>query len=226
MANSNSTEKYKGLKGRLLGTFTPSDYERAGMLINGPDLGDNKPSALMNKMLTLLGDHEPCLLFKRLFLQRLPAEVCAPLLQKSEKDMRKLAEQADLTWKGLKGTQSLLTNLVCEPQETEVNRAVKGKSYARMKDNSKRRKAPSKPGRRGGSRSQKDPVPIDPTTAQGQDPAFPHAPQRSQETPVPAASSVVWCRHQPALLHRRHLLQTPVPRRHRRAGEGPPGLSA
>ena len=171
------------------------------MLINGPDLGDNKPSALMNKMLTLLGDHEPCLLFKRLFLQRLPAEVCAPLLQKSEKDMRKLAEQADLTWKGLKGTQSLLTNLVCEPQETEVNRAVKGKSYARMKDNSKRRKAPSKPGRRGGSRSQKDPVPITPTTAQGQDPAFPRAPQRSREMPALAVTRVVCGRHQPALLH-------------------------
>ena len=73
MANSNSTEKYKGLKARLLGTFSPSDYERAGMLINGPDLGDDKPSALMNKMLALVGDHEPCLLFKRLFLQHLPA---------------------------------------------------------------------------------------------------------------------------------------------------------
>ena len=73
MAHSNSTEKYKGLKARLLGTFSPSDYERAGMLINGPDLGDDKPSALMNKMLALVGDHEPCLLFKRLFLQHLPA---------------------------------------------------------------------------------------------------------------------------------------------------------
>ena len=44
MAGSDSTEKYKGLKARLLGTYTPSDYERAGMLINGPDLGDDKPS--------------------------------------------------------------------------------------------------------------------------------------------------------------------------------------
>ena len=97
MANSASSEKYKGLKARLLGTFTPSDYERAGMLINGPDLSDDKPSALMDRMLALLGDHEPCLLFKHLFLQRLPAEVRAPLLQSSEKNIRKLAEQAGLT---------------------------------------------------------------------------------------------------------------------------------
>ena len=56
--------------------------------------------------------------------------------------MRKLAEQGDLTWEGLKGTQSLLTNSVCEPQETEVNRVVKGKSYTRMKDNPKAKESP------------------------------------------------------------------------------------
>ena len=56
MADSNSTEKYQDLNTRLLGTFTPFDYEQAGMLINGPDLGDDKLSALI----------------KHLFLQRLP----------------------------------------------------------------------------------------------------------------------------------------------------------
>ena len=142
MADSASTEKYKGLKDRLLGTFTPSDYERAGMLINGPDLGDDKPSALLDRMLALLGDHEPCLLFKRLFLQRLPAEVRAPLLQSSERDMRKLAEQADLLWQGLKGAQSLLTNAISEPEETEVHRVTKGRINARAKDNPRTRDNP------------------------------------------------------------------------------------
>ena len=142
MAHSDSTEKYKGLKARLLGIFTPSDYERVGMLINGPDLGDHKPSALMDRMLALLGDHEPCLLFKRLFLQRLPAEVRAPLLQSSEGNMRKLAKQADLTWQGLKGAQSLLMNAVSEPEETEVHRVAKGRSNARAKDNPRTRDNP------------------------------------------------------------------------------------
>ena len=134
MANSDSTEKYKGLKARLLGTFTPSEYERAGMLINSPDLGDNKPSALLDRKLALLGNHEPCLLWKRLFLQRLPAEVRAPLLQSSVGNMRNLAEQADLTWQGHKGIQSPLTKAVFEPEETEVNRVAKVRSNARTKD--------------------------------------------------------------------------------------------
>ena len=137
MVDSASTDKYKGLKDRLLGTFTPSDYERAGMLIHGPDLGDDKPSALMDKMLALLGDHEPCLLFKRLFLERLPAQVRAPLLHGSETDMRKLAEQADLTWQALKGPTDLLMHAVAAPDESEVNKiasskgnpAAKGRSF-------------------------------------------------------------------------------------------------
>ena len=135
MVDSNSQEKYKGLKDRLLATFTPSDYERAGMLINGPNLGDDKPSALMDRMLALLGDHKPCLLFKRLFLERLPVEVRAPLLHSSEKDMRKLAELADLTWQGLKGSPGLLTNAVSTSSEAEVNRIAKGKSNPVAKDN-------------------------------------------------------------------------------------------
>ena len=69
----------------------------------------------MDRMLALLGDQEPCLLFRHLFLQRLPAQVRALLLQRSEGNMRKLAEQADLTWQGLKSSFSLLTNAVSEP---------------------------------------------------------------------------------------------------------------
>ena len=41
-ADSDSMEKYKGLKARLLGPFTPSDYEQAGMLTNGPDLATSR----------------------------------------------------------------------------------------------------------------------------------------------------------------------------------------
>ena len=63
-----------------------------------PPLGDEKPSVLMDKMLSILGGHDPCFLFKRLFLQRLPADMRAPLLHSGEVDMRKLAEQADLLW--------------------------------------------------------------------------------------------------------------------------------
>ena len=56
--------------------------------------------------------------------------------------MRKLAKQADLTWQGLKGAQSLLTNAVSEPEETEVHRVAKGRSNARAKDNHRTRDNP------------------------------------------------------------------------------------
>ena len=127
MAHSESGSKYEDLKSRLLGTFTPSDYERAGMLINGPDLGDDKPSVLMDKMLALLGNHEPCLFFKRLFLDRLPAGIRAPLLHSEEKDMRKLAEKADLMWQALKGSQGTLTGAVSMPDPTETNVVSRGR---------------------------------------------------------------------------------------------------
>ena len=121
MAASESMTKYEDLKRRLLGTFTPSDYERAGMLIDGPDLGDDKPSVLMDKMLALLGKHEPCLLFKRLYLQRLPTSIRASLLHNEEKDMRKLAEKADLMWQALKDSPRSLTNAVSIPDTVETN---------------------------------------------------------------------------------------------------------
>ena len=56
--------------------------------------------------------------------------------------MRKLAEQADLTRQGLKGSQSLLTNAVSELEETEVNRVAKSRSNARAKINSRAKDSP------------------------------------------------------------------------------------
>ena len=45
---------YTTLKTRLLGTFTLSEYERAGQILHMPPLGDNKPSQLMDQMMALL----------------------------------------------------------------------------------------------------------------------------------------------------------------------------
>ena len=65
----------------------------------------------MDRMLALLDDHEPCLLLKGLSAEvqariNSKKKVQAPLLQSNEGKMRKLAEQGDLTWQGLKGAQS------------------------------------------------------------------------------------------------------------------------
>ena len=66
--NPPAHNKYKALKDRLIDTFGLSKRERASRLLHFRPLGDSKPSALMDEMLALLGDHPPCLLFEQLFL--------------------------------------------------------------------------------------------------------------------------------------------------------------
>ena len=56
--------------------------------------------------------------------------------------MRKLAEQADLTWQGLKSSLSLLTNTVSDPEEMEVNRVAKSRNNTWAKDNPRAKDSP------------------------------------------------------------------------------------
>jgi len=88
--------KYLAVKQRLLNTFAFSKQERAARLLNMPELGDRKPTVLMDEMLALLGDHTPCFLFNYIFLQHLPEDI-RPLLAEEEADNpRRLAQRADV----------------------------------------------------------------------------------------------------------------------------------
>lgn len=87
--------KFQALKAFLLSAFKLSDTERAAVLFNLKGLGDSKPSELMDRMLALLTPHEPCFLFRHLFVQQLPDFVRIPLASCTEQDCRKLAAQAD-----------------------------------------------------------------------------------------------------------------------------------
>ena len=93
-----ATDKYKTLKDRLLDTFGLSKRERAAGLLHFRPLGDSKPSALMDEMLALLGDHTPCLLFEQLFLERLPEDIRIQLVDGKIEDHRELARRADALW--------------------------------------------------------------------------------------------------------------------------------
>ena len=90
--------KYLALKKRLLNTFDLSDNERAARLLNMPQLGDNKPSVLMDEMLALIADHRPCFLFNYLFLQLLPDDIRMVLSGQQWNDPRQLAARADELW--------------------------------------------------------------------------------------------------------------------------------
>ena len=88
-------DKYPTLKTRLLETFDLSEQER---LLHLRPLRDSKPSTLMDEMLALLGDHPPCFIFKQLFLERLPDDIRAQLVDSKKEDCRLLARRADALW--------------------------------------------------------------------------------------------------------------------------------
>ena len=54
-----TTNKYERLKALLLETFELSTAERVRRLFDVSDLGDERPSAHMERMLNLLGAEDP-----------------------------------------------------------------------------------------------------------------------------------------------------------------------
>ena len=72
--------------------------EWASQLLDFRTLGDSKPSALMDEMLALLGDHPPCFLFEQRFLECLPEDVRVHLAGAQFTDHRQMAKKADAYW--------------------------------------------------------------------------------------------------------------------------------
>ena len=64
-------------------------------MLNIRGLGDSKPSELMDNMLSLLGQHHPCFLFRQIFLQQMPEHVRTPLAVSDTSDYCALALEAD-----------------------------------------------------------------------------------------------------------------------------------
>ena len=61
------TCKYSTIKSFLTYAYGLSEAEKAVMLLDIKELGDRKPSEVMDKMLALLGDHRPCFFFSAYF---------------------------------------------------------------------------------------------------------------------------------------------------------------
>ena len=62
------------------------------------DLGNGIPSALMDKMISMLDGHQPCMLCKQLFLNRMPDSICPRLADADFIDSSSLAEWAYELW--------------------------------------------------------------------------------------------------------------------------------
>lgn len=89
-----ATGKYDGLKTRILGEFTDSDQKKLRKLIEGIELGDDKPSQLLKKMKELAGNALADDAIKTLFVQRLP-ETVRGVISIAEGDSSVWAKQAD-----------------------------------------------------------------------------------------------------------------------------------
>jgi len=91
---------YAALKARLLEVYQPDVWEQASKILHFRELGDQKPTQLMDEMLALLPPEEvPGILFKQVFLDRLPADVRTHVQGAARfQDCRQLAAAADVVW--------------------------------------------------------------------------------------------------------------------------------
>jgi uncharacterized membrane protein YgcG len=89
-------DPYEALKERLLSSHQLSDFQRLEKLFDMPDLGAQKPSAMMAAMLEVCPrGEEKSKLFSGLFLRRLPREMRILLAHEDLTDLKLLAARAD-----------------------------------------------------------------------------------------------------------------------------------
>jgi hypothetical protein len=93
---------YTELKERLLSSFKPSKWEQVSKLLHFPDLGDRRPTALMDAMLATLptGASSNCVLFQGIFLERMPDYIRTHLSVPKFDTARDMAVMADTLWAG------------------------------------------------------------------------------------------------------------------------------
>lgn len=92
-------DPYDELKAQLIRRTAASEQRRLQQLLHAEELGDRKPSQLLRRLQQLLGDgpHKfDTSVFRELFLQRLPANVCMVLASSGDSiSLDQLAQLAD-----------------------------------------------------------------------------------------------------------------------------------
>ncbi|GFQ65736.1 uncharacterized protein TNCT_291651 [Trichonephila clavata] len=94
IVNSKSDTKYSDLKNRLLSLFKESENLRIKRLLTGIELGDIKPSQLLQKLKTVATSDILENLIKTVWLEKLP-EPIKSILVVSDENLDKLAVKAD-----------------------------------------------------------------------------------------------------------------------------------
>ena len=133
-------DPYLELKNKLLGSYQKSPWQLAFELLDAPNLGDRRPSVLMDSMLALLPPGEvPSLLFLAMFLRRLPADMRDQLAAQNIRDPAAMAAAANLIYdarpQGFSGVSAVSTarhGRSPSPREGRQRRPAQNRSSRRQ----------------------------------------------------------------------------------------------
>lgn len=87
-------EKYEAVKNRLIHEYAESNEKKLKILLQGIDLGDNKPSTLLRKMKDLAGSSMSDDIIESLWLSKLP-ETTRSIVSSLDVNLIKMAAAAD-----------------------------------------------------------------------------------------------------------------------------------
>jgi hypothetical protein len=136
---------YTLIKEALLGSYGKTKWQMAYSLLDHPDLGDRRPSAMMAEMLPLRFETTaPDSLFLALFFRRLPAAIRDHLAAANHTMATEMAAHVDVLWEA-RNTSSVST-------VSESLAAVSVRSASPRDSRSPDRRARSPDRRRGGGR--------------------------------------------------------------------------
>lgn len=90
-----ANDRYDALKKFLISSFDLSDDERADRILDIRELGDRRPSELVDAILQLNGRDPQHFLLRRIFMRALPTPLRNALATSKSKDLRELGREAD-----------------------------------------------------------------------------------------------------------------------------------
>lgn len=126
--NPPASEPFFALQNRLVRLYAMNEFQRSEQIVTLSYSGDQKPSNLMNRMLSLTPqDYKPDFLFRGLFLRRLSADVRSHLLHEDINDPLELALKADELWAN--SVTSPINAVHSEDCSSEVNAVHRGSNH-------------------------------------------------------------------------------------------------
>jgi hypothetical protein len=119
-------ESYTLMKAALLGSYGKTKWQMAYALLDHPELGDRRPSAMMAEMLALRYEATaPDSLFFALFLRRLPSSIRDHIAAANHTTAAEMATHADILWDAVSDTLSAVSLRSSSPNKRSPDRRAK-----------------------------------------------------------------------------------------------------